>query len=417
MMDNRKKYGTFFFLLTYAVNAWGMVRDNRYFPWYARPFHRTADEQSRIDTGLFFTSAGSAVGNEVKERIPIPELWGLYNQKQMSDAIVELGMTTPLLAQWQKYKKIIWTVDGSVKSEGMYIYGDYNITNNFSVGGSLFFGHFEATQTFIIPKETKKSLWLTPSQEVELDAERRQMFEMLNLSQVQWSTTAASDMELHVRFGTVKEYVAKCRAIDIGTSFFVYIPTAPFRPVNNPAAIPIGGNKLVGLAWGLDGAFELKEDWTAGFQFSVSKRLSKTQQIRMPIQHEPYMFGAIVGPAKVNPNPVVYFNPYVTIGALRQSLSASVGYTVSYSAGAVITDMRPLSEQLLIPTTLNEVNNKTEWCAEYINILFAYDFHADQKKDTIHSLVTATWDIPVHFMGSHDFARSQMVTIGVEFRF
>lgn len=414
MINNRKKYSILFFLVTYVSSAWSMVCDNRYFPWYQRPFHRTADERSRFDLGLFFTSAGSAVGDEVLSSKPIPELWGIYDQKKMSNAIIELGMVSPLLAQWQIQSKIDWVVNGSVKSQGIYFYGEYDILEGLSVGGSVFVGHFTASQAFVIPRATKNALSLTPSQEAQLDQERREMFEMLGFQQAQWSVTAPSDIELHIRYGTVKEYVARCRTIDIGTSFFVYVPTAPYRNNNLPAAVPIGGNRLVGIAWGFDGAFELKEDLTVGLQFSLIKRLSKTQQMRMPIQNEPYIFGAIVGPAKIDTDPTIYFNPYITLGSLRPGFSGSLGYTVAYNGGQVWTDKRL---DKTIPTTLNGIYKFSEWCAEYINILLAYDFNKVPNAHSVHPVFTATWDIPLHFMGSHDFARTQMVTVGMEFRF
>ncbi len=391
-----------------------MVCDSRYFPWYSRPFHRTVNEQSRFDVGLFFTSAGSAIGDEAHPNKPIPELWGIYDQKKMSDAMIQLGMTSPLLAQWQLQSKIEWVVNGEIKSQGIYFYGDYDITHGISVGGSLFVGHFAASQTFVIPRATKTALALTTSQEAQLDAERRQMFEMLGMTEAQWSVTAPSDVEMHLRWGTVQEYVARCRTVDIGTSFFVYFPTSPARNEDNPAAVPISGGRFWGLAWGVDGAFELKEDLTVGLQFSVSKRLSKTLTKRIPIQDEPYIFGAITGSAKLEHDPVIYFNPYVTLGNIRGGLSASVGYTVNYYGGTVWTDKRI---DQTIPSTLNNVNKNSEWCAEYVNILFAYNFDSVHQAHPMHPVFTATWDIPLHFMGSHDFARSQMVTIGMEVRF
>lgn len=391
-----------------------MVCDNRYYPWYTRPFHRTVDEQSRFGIGLFFTSAGNAVGDEAQQRKPIPELWGVYDQKKMSDAIVELGMVSPLLPQWQNTAKIPWSVTGDVKSQGMYLYGEYDFYKGFSVGGSVFIGQFLANQAFSIPRDTKSSLGLTTSQEFQLDEQRREMFDMLGLTGVQWSNTGPSDIELHLRWGTVQEYALKCRTIDIGTSFYFYAPTAQFRDVNNPAAVPVGGNRLIGLAWGLDGAFELKEDLTVGLQFSVIKRLAKTQQTRMPIQREPYIFGAIVGPAKIDPDPTIYFNPYIALGALRGGWAASVGYIVAFNGGTVWTDMR--ADQT-IPTTLNDIYSKSAWCAEYINLLLSYDFDSVHQRHASHPVFTVMWDIPLHFMGSHDFARSQMVTVGMEVHF
>ncbi len=392
-----------------------MVCDNRYYPWYTRPFHRTVDEQSRFGTGLFFTSAGNAIGDEAKQKKTIPELWGVYDQKKMSDALVELGMTSPLLAQWQKgIEKIPWTVNGSVKSQGMYLYGEYDFYKGLSIGGSVFVGQFLANQSFIIPSDTKKLLGLTASQELQLDAERREMFEMLGLSEAQWSVTGPSDIELHLRWGTVQEYVLRCRTIDIGTSFYVYVPTAPFRDVNNPAAVPVGGNHLVGLAWGFDGAFELKEDFTVGLQFSIIKRLAKVQQTRMPIQNEPYIFGAIVGPAKIDPDPTIYFNPYLTLGTLKGGWNTSVGYIVAFNGGSVWTDMR---QDQTVPTTLNGIYEKSAWCAEYISLLLSYDFDSVHQRHASHPVFTLMWDIPLHFMGSHDFARSQMVTVGMEVHF
>ena len=98
--------------------------------------------------------------------------------------------------------------------------------------------------------------------------------------------TGLGDSDLYFRMAIVGKYTCKFRRIDAALRCGLIIPTANETPINNPAAVPLGGERHWGAYIGLDGEFEFKEDLIGGIQFRASKRFSRTNIRRMPFGGE-----------------------------------------------------------------------------------------------------------------------------------
>ncbi len=426
-----------FVLLTRVAGLEASVADSRYFPWYPHMYERTLQKRSIFDVGAFFVTASSARGNESIERISIPEIWGVYDQKQLSDALGILGKQTPLLAQWQLQRSIAWDVKGKMEGQGAYLQIEYGTKNGFSAGVTTSIMHLTSDQRFTIPAGIKqgslynsdplRDLGLTPSQQEQLDAERRQMQEMLGFTDAQWSATGFTDTEFHVRYGVLDEYRMKCRKVDIGAFAGVLVPSGIKRQPNNPASVPFGGNGHTGFYCGAEGMFELKEDWELSIRLQVSKRLAKTQRERMSINYESLLWGAIEGPVRIDPGASFLFTPAFTMHDLRDGFGAGIQYCLAVHGGDVWTDRRV---DQTIPTTLNGlkgagsggylikgVYETSQWGAEYIVATIFYDPDKVTKDEGIRPHIVFQWDVPIHFLVSERVSKTNIISLGLSFHF
>ena len=167
----------------------GMAADNRYFPWYRQPYGRTVDKRSNVELDLFFITGNDAFGSSVKEKKGIPELWGIYDQKLLSEAMITAGLTSPLLAQWQLERKIEWDVSQKLEAQGVFLRAEWALPFSFFIGANSGIMSFNGNQSFSIPNVTKRDMSLTTSQEEELDRQRRLMNDLIGIIGTQWSET------------------------------------------------------------------------------------------------------------------------------------------------------------------------------------------------------------------------------------
>lgn len=392
----------------------GMVADSRYFPWYPHSYQRAFNERSILESGAFFAVANGARGTEALEHIGIPEIWGIYDQKMISDALMRVHKPTPLLAEWQLQRTIPWQMYGKIAGQGFYLQGELGFENGFSFGGSTSAMHVTSVERFTLPSQTIRDMNLLPSQILELDNERRAMNDLLGLTGAQWSKSGMTDSEVHVRYGILKEYVAKCRKVDAGVFAGLLLPTGVIRDVNNPASVPFGANGHFGYYVGLEGMFELKEDWILGIRLQLEDLLSRTQEMRMPVNDETILYGAIVGPAKVEPGVTVVFCPSFTMADLRDGLGAGIQYTMAVHAGDVWTDKR--TDQT-IPTTLNDLYEKSKWAAEYLSVSVFYDPNRETRDARTYPIINFKWDIPIKVFVSERVSKTNLISLGFSFHF
>jgi hypothetical protein len=369
---------------------------------------------------MFATSARAGekiterTSNEFSEHIGIPEIWGLYNQKKVSDALIKAGKQTPLLAQWQSEQTILWQMYGKLGTEGFYLQPEIGFGNGFSLGGSLSVMHVSSVQSFTLPAMTIRDMNLLSTQIIELDNERRAMNDLLGLTGAQWTKTGFTDTEVHMRYGLLKDYVAKFRKIDAGVFAGVIIPTGVLRDVNNPASVPFGSDGHAGIFFGVESLFELKEDWTFGVRLQVQGYSTNTQIVRMPVNNETILFGAVVGPARVYPGATVVFCPSFKMADLRDGLGAQAQYTLAYHGGDVWTDLR---SDKTVPTTLNAIHDLTQWAAEYMSISVFYDPNRDTRDEKIYPLVNFCWDFPVKALVAEKVSKTNRISVGISYHF
>ncbi len=403
----------------------GMLSDNRYFPFQSYPVGRTLYQRSVADIGAFFTIANGARGDEAIESIGIPELMGIYDQKQISDALLLIGKTTPLLAEWQLQKTIPWQMYGKIAGQGFYFRSEIGFDNGLSLGFLTSAMHVSSVQRFTLPAVTIRDMNLQPSQIVELDSERRAMNDLLGLTGAQWSQSGTTDTMMYGRYGLLKEYVVKCRKVDAGVFGGFIWPTGILQDTNNPASVPFGSIGRSMIFFGADGAFEVKEDWEFGLTMQLYEAFSKTQVIRMPVNYEPLPFGALVGPAKIDPGSTFFFSTWFSMADLREGFGASLQYTATVHGGDVYTDKR--SDQT-IPTTLNYAVNpnnpawidtyrRSQWVAEYICINAFYDPNWEKRDEKTAPVFNFKWNIPVKILGAEKVSKTNFITVGLEYHF
>lgn len=432
----KKQLLSLFVLLTGVAGLEASVADSRYFPWYPHMYERTLQKRSIFDAGAFFVTASRARGNESIEHISIPEIWGVYDQKQLSDALGILGKTTPLLAQWQLQGAIAWDVKGKMEGQGGYLQFEYGTKKGFSVGVTTSVMHLTSDQRFTIPvgikrgsqydSNPRRDMGLTPSQEEQLDAQRREIQELLGFTNAQWSATGFTDTEFHVRYGFLTEYRLKCRKVDGGVFAGILVPSGVKRQPNNPASVPFGGNGHTGFYAGAEGMFEIKEDWELSIRLQASKRLAKTQIGRMPINYEPVLWGAVEGPVRVDPGASFLFTPAFTMHDLRDGFGAGIQYCMAIHGGDVWTDER--ADQT-IPTTLNGLRGnsgsylipglyeRSKWAAEYIIATIFYDPDRLTKDEGIRPYVVFQWDVPLHLFIEEKVSKTNTISLGLSFHF
>lgn len=412
---NIKQLALCFVALAVTSHSYAMVADNRYFPWYGQPYARTAEKRSNVNAELFFMTGNEAYGNSSKERKGIPEVWGTYDQKLASEALIALGITSPLLAQWQLQKVIEWNTNQKIEGQGVLLRGEWYLPFGFSLGASSGLMRVNCNQSFSLPRETRvTNLGLTTAQEEELDRERRLMNDLIGLTGTQWSETGALDTQLYLRWGGIWDYKLKSRQVDAGVFAGVYLPSAKQRDINNSASIPFGGNNQTGLFVGADLALELKEDVTFGMLVQLSNRLTGIQKERLPLKKENHLFGGTTGDVRVDQGVTFVWNPYFRFGDLQDGLGLHLGYTIASHASDVWTDVR---QDKTIAVELNEIYTRSNWNAEYLSLHLFYDSGKVTHKDAILPIITFNWDIPIKFLGAKEVSKTHKIAVGLAFNF
>lgn len=412
-----KKYtyvGIFLTVFGMIGSLYSMTFDNRFIPWYPRPFFKTLSHRSNLQANGFFLTANSAYGDEVKEKIGIPEIYGKFNQKVLGQALVLAGLPNPLRPVWQLVNKIEWNVLGKIQGQGLALQGECAITERLSLGGSGNFLHLSSNQQFVIPNETKRSLGLTAADEQELDRERREMLQSLGLDQSRWATSSITDTELYLRYGWAGEYILKSRKADLSFVLGAFFPTGVKRDINNQSSIPFSGDGLMGVVWGADFTLELKEDWWFNLMAKFLNRFSKIQEQRLSVDGEPIIFGATTGRVEVNPGFTGIISPTARLEDIQEGVGLQFQYVYAFHRGDVWTDMR---ENKMIPVKLSQIYTMSEWRSEYLLFSAFFDHSRVRPDKKLRPVFDVSMDIPLKIFGPKDAAKTWKFSFGVAFRF
>ncbi len=406
-----KKNIVIFLSIFLIKNFAAAVIDNRYFPWNNPPIIHTLEPYSGLRGDLFFVNGNDAFGDHSHEKKGIPEIWGLYDQKQMSDAIIFIGETSPLLAQWQILRNITWHVKQKLEGQGLQFSGEHALYKGLSFGYSTGFMHLFSDQIFVIPRSVITEMTLSVAQQEELDRERRAMFNQLGLTSSQWSTYGFLDTVLYARYGKTWEYKAKCREISLSLLGGVIVPSGQKRDFFNTASVPFGGNGATGFFIGTDNTFELKEDMTFGLSLQLTTRLTKKMKERLPVIQENYLFGALSGNVSVDPGVTTKIKPYLMLGNIRDGLDICVQYAYTNHSGDDWTDIR---QDATIPSNLNGMFKKSQWESDYVSLTVLYDSGKVVKCDSLRPSLRFSWDIPMRLLSAHEVSKTNAVSLGIE---
>jgi len=403
----------FFFLLFMPAMIEPITRDNRFFPFIGREFFRTCTQRSRLTPFVFFNTASDAFApNDTEEGIS--EVWGKYDQANVARALDEIGKPTGLFLRFPQLigTKIIWNIEGKLQSQGIGVYYDQHLYDWLSIGWAAAFMHVFSNQDFLLSQEVFQRLNMSPSEFRELDDIRRNMNNLLGLEGPKWSKTGATDMRLYVDFGNVWDYTLKFRRIDAGLRVGALIPTGVTRDPNNPASVPFSGNGLWGIYARGDAEFELKEDWKTGLMLQFNQRFSKTRDIRVPIQNEQPLFGAVVVPVKIEPGFTFIFSPYFRLESIREGFGFSAKYSLTIHEDDTFKDARTGVREPQL--TLGALNKLSEWRSEYVTFSAFMDFGRVWRSKACMPTVWLSWSAPFRILAAEGVAKTQYVQLGLE---
>ncbi len=405
---------SFLFLFVFsALEISGALIDNRYLPLYRRQFDRYIDRRSGVGTNIFFLTGDKAIGDESKE-IGIPEINGKYDLIKISKALQIIGQPNPLKPEWRSAISLEPDFEGKITGQGFWLGYEQNFLNNLSIGLSWYFLGIVNRQRFFITNKIKRELHLTCDDEIEFDSELRKANNLLGLSCNEFSSKGMDDLDLYLRLGTVREYFYKFKRLDLGVTIGALFPTGPENNVNNPVSIPLGGNGHWGIYGMVDATFELKEDLIVGLWLEFLNRFAKTQTVRMPINGEPQQYGAIVGPARIEPGFTIGASGYVAMADIRDGFGFQIRATGVYHLEDEWKDSR--CDQT-IKTKLNPVIDRSSWIAQYITFSLLYDFTKTTKARKFAPLVYLDWDMPVGTFFANNFIKTNRISFGFEFNF
>lgn len=404
-----------FFLLFIVCSARAMVYDNRFFPQMFRPYTRTVERPSDVMINVFWNGSNSAFTG-IDDEIGIPELFGMYDQNKLAQAMTMVGLPNLLRPEWIG-RNIPWHVRGRVEGAGVVLSYDQQLWKYFSFGFASLIMRSNSWQEFLLKRSDAGLPGLTDSDILELDEIRRQMHTLLALDTNVAHQRGWGDTDIYVRVGNIWEYILKCRRVDAGFRVGALVPSGVSVDPFSAASVPFGGNGNPGIYLAVDTQLEIKEDFNFGLWFCFSKRFAQTRLRRMPVNGEPSIFGAVVGPAQVDPGPTVIFSPYLSLENFRGGLGGSVQYTLARHWQDDWYDKRSAQQKAIVQTKLGPVITNSSWGSDYITLNAFYDFGKEKVNPGLSPLFNLYVDIPTVWIVGERFSKSYQVTLGVELKF
>lgn len=389
-----------------------MTYDNRWIPLFEYWGVQPDGYRSWYAVDYMMATAHSAIG--VREsNVGIQELAGPFDLGQLAAAydIVYGSATDPLESQFRGLE-LPYEITGKFQAQGIVFSAYQEVCPWFFVGGSVPFLRVNGRQEFTLNK-TAVHLALTPGLETTLDTERRELFAAIGLEN-RSAQLGIGDIDLFVRFSYYREYVFKCRRVDLGFRPGIIIPSGEQRVLSQPTSIPFGGDGHFGWYLQADGFFELKEDFKAGLMVRVIKRIAKNVVERLPVDGEPYIYAPLVGPVWINPGVTLVFAPYLMIEGIRKGLGFSGHYTMVHHSQDEWKNERGYkkpSTKLVGPIKLSE------WGYDYFTIQAFYDFGKVKTTRCFDPIASLRWDIPAMLYITSSVPKTQRVSLGIEWAF
>lgn len=412
-MMNMMKSGLAVLLLTSLSTVSARCYDNRFIPFYPNNGITTQEKRSFFKVDGFFVTAHESYGTEVKKKQGVPEVWGTFDQRVVTDASVAAGNSNRLRPAWQLVD-IPWKVQGKLQGQGFGISAEWNFFRNWSVGISSGFMHVSSNQKFVLPRDTARDLALTASDEEELDRNRRDTLIDLGFDSEKWADSGITDSKVYFHWTVMDSYVKKFRRAAVGFSFGALIPSAQKRDDANPAAISLGGQHIPGLCAGLDTNLEIREDLWFTLLFDISKRFTRTQTRRIPLKGEPEIFGATTGKIEVDPGVTLLVQPKLTFEDIQGGFGASLAYNFVYHARDTWQDKR---DDTSLTIDISKISEQSKWRSEYVLFNLFYDFARVHPEKRFVPKLGLSWDIPIDLFGPLQVVKTQRVGLSVELVF
>lgn len=403
-----KKFYFLLVLFCIAHSARAEIYDNRFIPLFAPQQFFVADLPSSFETSFIAITASEAFARDEKT-VGIPELFGIFDLNTLATSLLEMTGKSPLRSDLLG-RELPFEVNGRIQGEGFMMRWYQSVGKHLAFGAELLFLKTNSRQIFELDLEKVRNL--KPGDFAEIERSRRVAFEEIGILENNAPQHGISDIDLFIRGGSMWEYTLKCRRIWSGLSLGFYAPTGVTTKLCNAATIPYGGNGFAGVYLKGDALFELKEDIKVGFLLQISKRFTKTVLARMPmVASEPYIFGPIIGDARINPGPTLAFAPYFILENLRGGLGVGLHYTLTSHWKDDWCDRR---ENPQFPVDLSQVIKTSKWGSDYFTVDVFYDFGKQKTKHPIEPIVFFRWDVPAMLFVSHNVAKTNKVSLGVE---
>ena len=403
-----KKISLLIVLLCMSQLVYAEIYDNRFIPLFLPQQFFVEDLPSSYEFDFVAITASEAFARDEKT-VGIPELFGIFDLNTLATSLLEITGKSPLRSDLLG-RELPFAVNGRIQGEGFAMRYYQSLGKHFAFGAELLFLKTNSRQTFELDLEKVRNL--KPGDFNEIERSRRIAFEEIGLIQNNSAQHGIGDIDLFVRGGNVWDYTLKCRKIWAGLSIGGYIPTGVKTVLCNAASIPYGGNGFGGMYVKGDALFELKEDIKVGFLLQISKRFARTTLARMPmVASEPYIFGPIIGKAHINPGPTLAFSPYFVLENMRGGLGVGIHYTLTSHWRDTWCDR---SKDPQFPVDLSQVIKTSKWGSDYFTIDIFYDFGKQKTKHPIDPILFFRWDVPAMLFVSHNVAKTNKVSLGVE---
>ncbi|MCL5436577.1 MAG: hypothetical protein M1549_01710 [Candidatus Dependentiae bacterium] len=340
-----------------------------------------------------------------------------YSARYLDKALLAAGTTrrSLLRSDWQsRLTRGPYIMGGTLSAYGAAVACYYPFANHVGVG--IHTGAMKLMSAFHLARNIEgfEGAIFGPGDEYDLQVLQQQLHDALSINGYSSNRFTMFDTELYLHFFVVHDYQYLCRLVDAGLSLGVVAPTGKKRSPFDPASVPAGGDGR----WGcyVEGNLDaiLKQDLHAGLLVRVQKRLPNTSLQRMPVGDEPTMFGAIVGPARVNPGLTYIVSPYAMFEHLRDGFGLYLGYSITKHHQDYWTDER--CDQS-VPVKLNVLQEQSVWAAERVLVGIFYDLDLGSREYRFNPIISANLEIPVAWVMAERSAITYGLSLGVEMHF
>jgi hypothetical protein len=306
-----------------------------------------------------------------------------------------------------------YLMDGRIETQGIAFQVYAPLSNCFAVGARGEFLHGNSRMEMTRDVDFDRVI-NGPGDEREVFLIKEQAAKALDLDPASWSAFMVGDLELYGRIFTSMDHAYKCRYFNAGANLGMILPAADARDINNPASIPLGGNRH----WAVFGEASidaiLKQNIRAGLWIRLQHRFSRQSELRVPTAREPEMFGAVVGQIEVEPGLTGAFSPYFLFEELREGFGAYVSYMLVGHKEDSFCDRR---KDKTVPINFDALTCVSDWGLEYISVAFLYDFSYGHQERCLNPIVSLKVDAPVHFLLTKRASKTYGASLVVEASF
>lgn len=404
---------TYILLFISSSSLFGMVMDNRYFPWFPYVYNGSDHRHGCLRVDPFFVTASSAwkIKPTVRDNdYGYPNLQGTLDYANLAQALKIDGIQNPIPAQWQYVNPFPVEMPGRFEGQGIAFSGYVPVWDHIGIGASIFFLRLATQTSLIAGADTIKKLNLAVAGNQAQFNELSQSFESIAMTQDGYTNeSGVSDIELYIRGYDVKEYIYWCRKMDRSCAVGLLIPTGVQASPYDIGSVPFGGNGFWGWYFSPAIEVELKEDWKLGFEWRIQKRFAKIVDHRICVANESNLFAPVIGSVYINQGATASMSPYIALENMREGLGILFKYIYVVHEADYFKDMR---EDQTPAANFTNMRVNSRWAQEYISLELLYDLSF--KHDwTYRPICTLLWDIPLNVLGSRGSSKTTRVSVGL----